>query len=1062
MADNQEFYRLKLVLTMEDRLTRRLQKVNEIASKFEDELKKTQAVAKQFGNSKIAPEIDIKASRANEKLNRINKLLEQVSRKIAKPKIDIDDKTSIKTSSIQRKLGSITNKTWQVTVNLKDEVSSGLGKIKNALSSPISSMGMSAATMGIGGFITDSVNKTMDFSAEISNIKALTGMGAAEIASVRQKALDLGATTQFTSTQAAQGMAELLKAGVDVKEVMGDASQAMLDLAAAGDLDLPEAAEIMSTAMNTFHMKDAIHAADILAGAANASATSVHEMKYSLSAVGNVAAGLGLSFDDTNTALAVFAQNGLKGSDAGTSLKTMLQRLQPTTDTAAEAFQRLGLLEADGGSAFYDTAGKMKSMADVAELLHNSMKDLTLEEQGKLLNDMFGSDAIRGGMILVKEGAAGIRKMNEEMTKFTASDVAKVKWDNAKGDIIRLQSAFENFQIKALAPLEPAIRVVAQAFTDIFSKQENLDAVTTKVSEISQGITDFVSALKADEAFQKMDLGDKVVYVLDRMMEAIDKWASGSGGEQFGKVMTKLAEIGMRAFLAALLGLMKGAFKALLNGNFAGAAGLAFGASLLGGGTLLAGAVKGIKAASGFAWRNSKYSGVYDTAVNIAKENGEGSIKSRISAAKFTFDYSPLAKALPIFEGISKRLPLIGGVMDTIHFATADDKVKTGTEIAGGWAGALAGGKLGAMGGAALGSFIPVVGTGVGAFIGGLGGSIAGYIGGSNIGSSIVDWLRGDSNNESRFNILNTMAQAGSPVGQSGMTMNNGQIQSPSSFDFSTMFGGDDTATQLPMTSTAQMAMPPIDATAMMASIENIKNSAGQQITEAMDVIGQAVENAKNNINNIFSTLFSEESLSQAINSFSEMYSSVSNWCSQIYGEIVNWFSQIPARIEAFCSEAAARAKAGLADLKTSAWNAMPSPIRTGLDYLFTPGHADGGIFDQEHIARFAEGGKPEAIIPLHSSMRSRGLELWQQAGEMLGVNSQLFTNVTNNNFMPALATAGAAGSSASNSDTGSSSAFTFNGMNINIGNNKSDDEIAYMIGRRIVNELRQSFENRG
>ena len=215
-------------------------------------------------------------------------------------------------------------------------------------------------------------------------------------------------------------MTELLKAGVSVKDVLGDASEAALNLATAGGLGMGEAAEIMSTAMNAFHMDDATHAADILAGAANASATSVQEMRYSLAACSAVAAGAGVSFDDTNTALAVFAQNGLKGSDAGTSLKTMLQNMIPTTKAQFEAFQQLNLLTENGTSAFFDASGNMKSMADIAALLQDRLKGLTKEQQLTYLNTMFGSDAIRGGMILMREGAKGVKDMYGAMSQVTA------------------------------------------------------------------------------------------------------------------------------------------------------------------------------------------------------------------------------------------------------------------------------------------------------------------------------------------------------------------------------------------------------------------------------------------------------------------------------------------------------------------------------------------------------------------------------------------------------------------------------------------------------------------
>ncbi|MGQ7101892.1 phage tail tape measure protein [Escherichia sp. SP-MK] len=130
--------------------------------------------------------------------------------------------------------------------------------------------------------------------------------------------------------EAGQGIEELIKAGVSLTDIINGGLEGALNLATAGELELGDAAEIASTALNAFKDDNlsVAQAADLLAGAANASATSVGEMKFGLSMVSAVAAGVGLSFKDTTTALALFAQNGLKGSDAGTSLKTQTSFLQ--------------------------------------------------------------------------------------------------------------------------------------------------------------------------------------------------------------------------------------------------------------------------------------------------------------------------------------------------------------------------------------------------------------------------------------------------------------------------------------------------------------------------------------------------------------------------------------------------------------------------------------------------------------------------------------------------------------------------------------------------------------
>ena len=160
----------------------------------------------------------------------------------------------------------------------------------------------------------------------MSSIKALTGSTEDQIKVVEELSMKLGSDTAFSALEAAQGIEELLKAGVSLEDIMGGAAKGALDLAAAGNISVAESAEIASTALNAFKDDNisVSRAADILAGAANASATSVQEMRFSLQASSAVAAGVGLSFEDTSAAIAAFANNGLKGSDAGTSLKTML------------------------------------------------------------------------------------------------------------------------------------------------------------------------------------------------------------------------------------------------------------------------------------------------------------------------------------------------------------------------------------------------------------------------------------------------------------------------------------------------------------------------------------------------------------------------------------------------------------------------------------------------------------------------------------------------------------------------------------------------------------------
>ncbi|MBT2615333.1 MULTISPECIES: phage tail tape measure protein [unclassified Bacillus (in: firmicutes)] len=379
------------------------------------------------------------------------------------------------------------------------------------------------ATAAVGGGLAFATKKAMDFESQISSMKSVMSPEEAESfgKELENLAITMGEKTKYSATEAAQGIEELVKAGVSVKDILGGGLEGALNLATAGTLELQEAAEIASTALNAFKDDNisVTRAADILAGTANASATAVGEMNFALSAVSAVASGVGLNFEETSATLGVFAQNGLKGSDAGTSLKTMLLNLSPHTKAAREQFDELGLsaynvsagykylvdkgitptersvegiqnglkllakqeagavaskadlkkaydrvTEASGlnSSAFYNEQGEIRSMSEIAGLLKKSMSGLNDEQRQNALNTMFGSDAIRAGNILYKEGAKGIDGMTTALNKIKASDVAKQKLDNLKGTIEELKGALETAGISVGTELLPSLRGLAE------------------------------------------------------------------------------------------------------------------------------------------------------------------------------------------------------------------------------------------------------------------------------------------------------------------------------------------------------------------------------------------------------------------------------------------------------------------------------------------------------------------------------------------------------------------------------------------------------------------------
>ncbi|MFF0918042.1 phage tail tape measure protein [Brevibacillus sp. NPDC003359] len=413
-----------------------------------------------------------------------------------------------------------------------------------------------AAVAGTTALAISSINKAMDYEAQMSSIKALTGASNTEMMRMSNLAMEMGASTKYSSLEAASGIEELLKSGLTPAQVEAGGLQSALNLATAGGLELADAAEIMSTSLNAFK-RDALaaeDAANILAGTANASATSVQDLRYSLSAVSAVASGVGMNFRDTNTALGLFANNGIRGSDAGTSLKTMLSNLQPTTKDQIALFKKLGIVTQTGANAFYDTRGKLKSLDHIAGILQTSLGKMTDQQRMLALEVMFGSDAIRAATVLYNEGTEGVRKFQTEMSKVTALDVAKQKMDNAKGALEQLSGALETIQISASQPLLPVVKDMALMFADM--AQEYGPQITATFEQVGKSIREFMDPYVNNpqrwEVTGQAEMKFKQAEIMDRaggpppfwkhLIGGFEEWYGSSGKQMIQNGASRVAK----------------------------------------------------------------------------------------------------------------------------------------------------------------------------------------------------------------------------------------------------------------------------------------------------------------------------------------------------------------------------------------------------------------------------------------------------------------------------------------------------------------------------------------
>lgn len=311
---------------------------------------------------------------------------------------------------------------------------------------------------------------TLGFDRQLSELSAVSGATAVEMDALREAALEAGAATAFSASQAAQAQTELAKAGLSTADILGGALTGALDLAAAGDLDVARAAEIAAAAMMTFGLtgRDVTAAADALAAGANKSLTDVDTLSEALAQSGLVADQYGLSLQETVGTLSLFSQNTLNGSDAGTSFKTMLMRLGAPTAEARALMEQLGI-------TVYDASGQMLGFDVVADSLQDALGGMSDAQRNAAMSTLFGADAIRAANIVVEAGGEGVRQWTDAVSESGfASDVAAEKLDNLAGDLEALRGSLETALIQGGSQATGALRFLAQTATGTVNAFANL------------------------------------------------------------------------------------------------------------------------------------------------------------------------------------------------------------------------------------------------------------------------------------------------------------------------------------------------------------------------------------------------------------------------------------------------------------------------------------------------------------------------------------------------------------------------------------------------------------
>lgn len=385
------------------------------------------------------------------------------------------------------------------------------------------------AAAGLGAALVKAAN----FDQAMSNVQAATHESAAAMEDLRQAALDAGADTAFSATEAAAGIENLAKAGVSTTEILNGGLTGALDLAAAGGMDVASAAEAAAGAMAQFKLEgDQVpHVADLMAAAAGKAQGDVSDMVMALKQGGTVAAQTGLSIEETTASFAALAEQSLLGSDAGTSFKTFLASLTPATDKARDAMAQYNI------SAF-DAQGNFVGMTKLAGQLRAGLGDLTDEQRQVALETIFGSDAVRAASIIYDNGAEGIANWTAQVNDAGyAAETAAIKQDNLRGDIEKLGGALETALIGTGSASQGPLRSLTQGLTSVIDKY----------TELPQGAQNAAAGILAAGAAVggSIWVGSKLVRGIADTREAM---------AQLGVTGPKAAK-GMRAVAGAAAGL---------------------------------------------------------------------------------------------------------------------------------------------------------------------------------------------------------------------------------------------------------------------------------------------------------------------------------------------------------------------------------------------------------------------------------------------------------------------------------------------------------------------------
>lgn len=306
-------------------------------------------------------------------------------------------------------------------------------------------------------FAKESIGVGMEFDKSMSQVAATMGTTKDDIGELTDFAKEMGATTAFSATQAAEALNYMALAGYDADTAMS-MLPTVLNLAAAGNMELATASDMVTDAQSALglSLEETSEMVDKMAMASSKSNTSVEQLGSAFLTVGGTAKTLQGGTTELATALGILADNGIKGAEGGTALRNIILALSAPTDQAAAKLKELGI-------EVFDAEGNMRSLNDIFLDLNDSLSTMTQGEQTQVLNEIFNKVDLKSANALLANTGERFDQLSGYIDDATgaAEQMAATQLDNLAGDITLLESAMEGFQISISDGAAPALRALA-------------------------------------------------------------------------------------------------------------------------------------------------------------------------------------------------------------------------------------------------------------------------------------------------------------------------------------------------------------------------------------------------------------------------------------------------------------------------------------------------------------------------------------------------------------------------------------------------------------------------